>query len=80
MTGERKNSLSKPLFCVALCAVSPGRISEAELEELLIDVTEQPIERPVRKQKKYLALLSFEWVNSVNQWRQIHVLLGKKKA
>jgi hypothetical protein len=30
--------------------------------------------------EKFLALLSFEWVNSVNQWRQIHVLLGKKKA
>ncbi len=30
--------------------------------------------------KEILALLSFEWVNSVNQWRQIHVLLGKKKA
>jgi wobble nucleotide-excising tRNase len=29
---------------------------------------------------KTWALLSFEWVNSVNQWRQIHVLLGKKKA
>ncbi len=40
----------------------------------ILDSAEMPIYQNVR------ALLSFEWVNSVNQWRQIHVLLGKKKA